>query len=66
MRQKKKYRKRQKVEAANGKNLQQIEAEIKALIDELITSHSNTLLSIRADLIRARARIKERQADDSA
>lgn len=39
--------------------------EIHGLIDEIANEYSNTLLSIRADLIRARARIKERQHDDT-
>jgi len=60
MRKKRKYKKRAEVDTAYGGDLEKIAGEIKTLINEITTSHVNTLLSIRADLIRARARIKER------
>lgn len=65
MKQKRKYRKRRVPETVKKRIAQDIAAEIHELIDSLANDYNNTLLVIRADLIRARARIKERQHDES-
>ena len=66
MRRKGKYKKRRVPKAVKKKIAQDIAGEIHELIDSLVNDYSSVLLAIRADLLRARARIKESQSEEKS